>query len=256
MKVKLLPSNCSDPERLQPLTTYLVNGAVAIDGGSLGYSLGLEQQQHIKGVVITHSHSDHTASLPIFVSEIFPFLQEPVPVYGTPEVLDGLRTHVFNDLIWPDFHNIALLNGNGPGLVYHEIAPGVPFELAGLRITPVRTNHIVPTVGMVVEDEHAAVVFTSDTYHTEEIWEVANRLENLRAIYVDVSYPNEMEKLAEVSKHLTPQGLDKELGKLNQQVPVIAVHLKPQFHQKVIEQLGQLNRPNVSAVRIGHEYVW
>jgi ribonuclease BN (tRNA processing enzyme) len=256
MRVKLLPSNCSDPARLQPLTTFLVNDALAIDGGSLGYALGLDQQRLIRRVIVTHSHSDHTASLPIFIAEVFPFLQEPITVYATQETIASLREHIFNDLIWPDFHNIELLNGGGPGLRYMEIQPGVPFETDGLHVTPVWTDHTVPTVGLAIKDDHAAVIFTSDTYHTDDIWKLANRLDQLKAIFVDVSYPNEMESLAAVSKHLTPQALDEELHKLTRAVQVFAVHLKPQFRSKVIEQLKQLNRPNVSVAEIGHEYVW
>lgn len=256
MKVQLLPSNCKEPAQLQPLTTFLVNDGLAIDGGSLGYGLTLEQQRQVRCVVITHSHIDHTASLPVFIAEVFPFLKEPVLVYSTREVISSLKEHIFNDLIWPDFHQIELLDGNHMGMRYVEVEAGVPFETHGLKITPVRTNHTVPTIGLAVEDSRSAVVFTSDTYHTEEIWHLANRLEHLKAIFVDVSYPNEMETLAATSKHLTPQSLDKELRKLSRDVPVYAVHLKPQYRTVVLDQLGAIRRPKVSAAEIGHDYVW
>jgi len=238
------------------MTTFLINDVLAIDGGSLGYGLTLEQQRRVRRVVITHSHIDHTASLPVFIAEVFPFLKEPVLIYSTRDVISSLKEHIFNDLIWPDFHHIELLGGNHMGMRYVEIEAGLPFEADGLQITPVRMNHTVPTVGLAVEDSRAAVVFTSDTYHTDEIWQTANRLENLKAIYVDVSYPNEMEDLAAASKHLTPQGLEKELGKLSREVPVFAVHLKPQYRSAVVHQLRALGKPRVSIAEIGREYVW
>jgi phosphoribosyl 1,2-cyclic phosphodiesterase len=256
MRIKLLPSNCVEPARLQPLTTFLVNDKLAIDAGSLGLALQLEQQRQIHHVIITHAHSDHTASLPIFIAEVFPFLQRPVVVHGTSHVIDSVRRHIFNDSIWPDFTKIHLTNTTEPSLVYDEIVPGLPFEVEGLRITPVETNHVVPSIGLAVEDDPVAVIFTSDTYCTDEVWQLANRLEKLRAIFVDVSYPNELESLAAVSKHLTPQALDQELNKLMRPIPVYAVHLKPQFRSQVIDQLFRLNRENVSVAEIGREYAW
>lgn len=256
MRVKLLPSNCADPDKLQPLTTLLVNDRLPIDAGSIGFALPLEQQRHIRHIIITHAHSDHTASLPIFVAEVFPFLEMPVVVHGLKHTIDSLRTHIFNDSIWPDFEKISISNGAGPALVFDEIVPGVPFEVEGLRITPVLTNHIVPSVGVAVEDDRVTVIFTSDTYHTDEVWQLANRSEKLRAIFVDVSYPNELETLAAASKHLTPQALDQELTKLTRNVPIYAVHLKPQFRTQVVDELSRLNRDNVFVAEIGWEYAW
>ncbi len=254
MRIRLLPGNLTDPARLQPLTTFIINDFLAVDGGSVGIALGLEAQRALRHVVVTHAHVDHIATLPILVAEVFPFLNEPVCIYAAPEVLRSLREHVFNDAIWPDFRRITLADGSAPGLRYQEIAPPTPFHVGELRLTPVWTNHTVPTVGLAVEDAEGAVIITSDTYHTDEIWAVANRLAGLRAVFVDVSYPNEMEALARDSKHLTPAGLDVELRKLRDSVPVFAVHLKPQFRDRTVEQLAALGRPNVGVGEIGREY--
>ena len=256
MRIRLLPSNLSDPAHLQPLTSFVVNDFLAIDGGSVGVALGLEAQRALRHVVITHSHSDHIATLPIFIAEAFPFLEQPVCIYAARDVIGGLRKHVFNDKIWPDFHQIRLINGNANGLRYQEICPPVPFEIEGLRLTPVWTNHTVPTVGLAVEDGDSSVIITSDTHHTDEIWRLANQLHGLRAVFVDVSYPNEMGTLAEDSKHLTPRALDIELTKLRAVVPVFAVHLKPHFRSRTVEQLAALGRPNVSVGEIGREYLF
>ena len=256
MKIRLLPSNLSDPARLQPLTCFLINDALAIDGGSLGLALGLEAQRLVRQIIVTHSHSDHIASLPVFIAEAFPFLQEPVHIFGTREVIASLKTHVFNDEIWPDFHQINLLDGSGSGLRYVEIKPLVPFTIGDLRITAVWTNHTVPTTGLAVEGDHSAVIFTSDTYHTEDIWRLANQTDRLKAVFVDVSYPSDMESLAADSKHLTPQGLKKELAKLHKEVSIFAVHLKPQYRARVAQELHDLNLPNLFIGEINRDYVF
>jgi cAMP phosphodiesterase len=256
MKIQLLPSNVSLPYELQSLTTFLINDEVAIDGGSLGFSLGLEKQHRVHSVIVTHSHSDHMASLPVFIAEAFPFLTEPVYIYSTAQTIRCLRDHVFNDEVWPDFHQIKLLNGKGSGLHYVEIDPGKPFEVKDLRITPVWVNHTVPTIGLAIEDANSAVIFTSDTYYTEDLWKLANQIEELKAIFADVSYPNAMEDLAEDSKHYTPAALKNELGKLHRKVPVYAVHLKPQFRKKVAKELQDPQYPDIHVVEIGREYVF
>ncbi len=256
MKIRLLASHVSDPSRLQPLTTFLINDVVAIDGGSLGHALTLEEQRRVRRVIVTHTHSDHVATLPIFLAEVFPFLNQPMEIYSTRESIGCLRTHIFNDKIWPDFERIRLFDGKGASLRYTEIEHLLPFEVEGLRVTPIWTNHTVPTTGLAIEDEEAAILFTADTYHTEEIWQVANRLKNLRAIFVDVSYPNRMEKLANDSKHLTPGGLAIELRKLHKTVQVFPVHLKPQFRDQILEELRALEQPDIAAGEINREYVF
>jgi len=217
-------------------------------------ALDLEGQRRIRHAIVTHSHLDHIASLPIYISEIFTSLEEPVCIYSTREAITSLREHIFNGKIWPDFEKIRLLNGNGFGLRYIEIESTVPIQIGGLRITPVWTNHAPPTVGLAIEEDAAGVIFTSDTSHTEEIWGLANRMQNLQAVFVDVSYPNELEALASASKHLTPQGLAIEMRKLRPNVPVFAIHMKFQYRDAIIRQLQDLGRSNLFIGEVDQEY--
>ena len=256
MRVKLLPSRAGSDSQLQALTTFLVNDRVAVDGGSIGFALAPEEMRTFRHIVVTHAHSDHTASLPIFVAEVYPELDSPVIIYGLPEVVAALREFVFNDQIWPDFEKIPLGNGAGPSIEFRTLETRVIAEICGLKITPIPVNHVVPTAGLIVRDGSAGVVFTSDTYVTDEIWEAAREVEGLRAIFVDVSYPNEMEELASASKHLTPQSLASDLKKLGRDVEVYAVHIKPSHRDLVVSQLSKLSSPRVSVAEIGRVYEW
>ena len=65
MKVQLLPSNVARPYDCQTLTSFLVNDRLVIDGGSIGFSLNPQDQLGIQHFVVTHTHADHIASLPI-----------------------------------------------------------------------------------------------------------------------------------------------------------------------------------------------
>ncbi len=256
MRVKLLPSRAGSDSQLQALTTFLVNDRVAVDGGSIGFALAPEEMRAFRHIVVTHAHSDHTASLPIFVAEVYPELDSPVIIYGLPEVVAALREFVFNDQIWPNFEKIPLGNGAGPSLEFRTLETRIITEICGLKITPIPVNHVVPTAGLIVRDGGASVVFTSDTYITDEIWEAAREVEGLRAIFVDVSYPNEMEDLAAASKHLTPQSLAADLKKLGQDVEIFAVHIKPSHRDLVLSQLSELSSPPVRVAEIGRVYEW
>lgn len=241
---------------MQNLTTFLIDERLAIDGGSLGFALTPDQMSTVRHIVITHAHSDHTASLPIFVAEAFTDLDGPLTMYAIPEVISALKQFIFNDKIWPDFEKIPLMNRSEPTVRFQHLEPRRGHEIAGFMVTPIPVNHIVPTAGMIVQGDGASVVFTSDTYVTDEIWLKARQVENLKAIFVDVSYPNELAELAASSKHLTPMLLASELKKLDRDVAVYAVHIKPRNREKVLRQLEELNDPRIMAAEVGRIYEW
>ncbi|HSB12165.1 MAG TPA: 3',5'-cyclic-nucleotide phosphodiesterase [Blastocatellia bacterium] len=256
MKVRLLPSSAGRKSQLQSLTSFIVDDRLAIDGGSLGFALTPKEIGSLRHVIVTHAHSDHIASLPIYIAEAFPTLEAPILIYATSEVVSALRQFIFNDHVWPNFENIQLNNGSGPGLEFRELKPRETVNIDGINVTPIPVNHIVPTVGILVQNEVTAVLFTSDTYTTDEIWKVAAAAGPLKAIFVDISYPNERRELAEASKHLTPELLPAELKKLGRDVEVYAVHIKPTQRDMVIRELMDLGDPRVSIGEVDRVYEW
>jgi cAMP phosphodiesterase len=256
VKVKLLPSHMNADGQLQTLTTFLINENLTIDAGSIAIALSADEMSAIRHVIVTHSHNDHIACLPLFVAETFPILDSPVTIYAIEEVVSALKKHIFNDHIWPDFELIELTNGQGATIRYETLEPRKTVEISGLRVTPIPVNHVIPTCGMMLQDESSTVIFSADTYITDELWQVASQQENLKAIFVDVSYPNKLEKLAAASKHFTPQSLAADLKKLKREVDIYAVHIKPSNRHQVIEQLRALNNPRISVAEIGHVYQW
>ncbi len=254
--MRLLPSSAGRESQLQSLTSFLINDHLAIDGGSIGFALAPDEMGVIRHVVVTHAHSDHTASLPIYIAEAFTLLDGPIIIHAIEEVVSALRKFVFNDHIWPDFQKIPLMNGTGPTIEFKTLVPGVKVSIAGIDLTPIPVNHVVPTIGLIAEDEGSAVLFTSDTYTTDEIWEAAKRVERLKAVFVDVSFPNELGALAAASKHLTPELLAEDLKKLGRDVDIYAVHIKPTNRNDVVRQLGLLNNPKIVVGEINRVYQW
>ena len=256
MRIRLLPSSAGRESQLQCLTSFLIDDRIAIDGGSIGFALSPGEIGTVRHIIITHSHADHTASLPMYVAEAFNVLNDPIIIYGSNEVISTLRKHVFNDQVWPDFEKIQLSNGSGPTVEFRELRARQTLNIAGVDVTPIPVNHLVPTFGLLVQNETVAVAFTSDTYTTDEIWRAAREIDDLKAVFVDVSFPNEMGELAEASKHLTPELLVDELKKLDREVEVFAVHIKPTNRDDVIKQIAALAGSPVSIGEINRVYEW
>src|SRR5439155_26485019 len=125
------------------------------------------------------------ASLPVFLENVYRPGVPCVTVYGNEAVLDSLRRDFFNDRVWPDFIRLSELGP--PFLRLQQVRPGQTLEAGGLRVTAVAVNHTVPTLGYLFEDRAAAVAIPSDTGPTEEIWERANGLPNLKAVFLEAS---------------------------------------------------------------------
>jgi cAMP phosphodiesterase len=256
LQVQLLPTSHGDDSHAQPLTSFLINDTIALDAGSLGFALSAERLASIEHVVLTHPHLDHTASLPLAVDAAYPFLKKPIQIHGTAPTLASVRRHLFNEEVWVDFTDFPLIGTNTPCLQWIPFEPRQAFDLKGLRFTPIPVNHKVPTVGFIVESATDAVLFTSDTWTTQEIWSVGSRVGNLRAVFIECSYPDEMADLAQQALHLTPKLMSVEIAKLNRKLSVYCVHLKPALWPAILRQLAMYADQGVEPVEIGRVYSW
>ena len=258
MKIQLLPSTFDDQGRATPeqrLTCYLIDDRVTVDAGSIAIALTDAQRDSVRDIIVTHPHIDHIASLPIFIDDLFGFLEEPIRVHATEEVIGMLERDIFNWTVYPRFSELS--NDKGPVMEYVPFRVGEEFQVAHLRVTAVPVNHIVPTVGLIASDGKTTVAFSSDTYETEEFWELVNRTPHIDALLIEASFPDSMEQLAEVSRHFTPALLNKELRKMDHNgLDILAVHLKPAYRDKVVEELIALGIPKLRVMEPGHTYEW
>lgn len=253
MQVTLVPASAPGVE-IQLFTTYLVNGTLAVDAGSLGMIGPLEEMARVRHVLLTHAHLDHVASLPPFLDAVYDGSGDCVTVLGPAQALECLKTDVFNNRLYPDFLKISTFRP--PYLRMEALEPGRTVELGGLRVTAVPVNHVVPTFGYVIEDDHSAVVFPSDTGPTEEIWNVANRCANLRAVFLECTFPGALAWLAEIAHHLTPALYAQERQKVQRPARYITVHTHPKHRTAVIEELLGLSLPGVEIGVAGRTYTF
>jgi cAMP phosphodiesterase len=258
VRIQLLPSTFDGQGHAtaeQRLTCFLIDDSVAVDAGSIAIALTPDQRARIRDIIVTHPHMDHIASLPIFIDDLYPTLEEPVRIYGTQEVIDLLERDVFNWNVYPRFSELR--NDYGPVMEYVPIPIEQEFQVAHLTAIAVPVNHIVPTVGLIVSDHQATVAFSSDTAETEDFWKLVNRTPKLNALLIEASFPNSMSKLAEVSRHFTPASLNHELAKLNHNgIDILTVHIKPAYREQVISELNALKIPNLGVMEPGRIYSW
>ena len=234
------------------MTSFLLNDTVCIDAGWVSGALSLREQVKVKDVVISHSHLDHTCSLPFLIDNNFSAPGFTLRIYAIPEVIASMKNHLFNNHTWPDF--TCLPNDLTPVLKLIEVPAEQPFRVNGLTIRPVAVDHIVPTTGFIFEDKTGAVAYSSDTAPTERFWQLVNKTRNLKAVITETSFPNELQDLANVSGHMTPQTLNLELDKLEQDVPVYLYGCKPRHMKLIHRQVRALKRRRVTFLTQGKTY--
>jgi cAMP phosphodiesterase len=234
------------------MTAFLVNDSLSMDAGWVSGALSLKEQVKVKDILISHSHLDHTCTLPFLIDNNFSAPGFALRIYAIPEVIASMKNHLFNNHTWPDF--TCLPNDLTPVLKLVEVSPETPFEVNGISIRAVHVSHIVPTTGFVLEDKKGAIAFSSDTGPTERFWQVVNGVKRLKAVITETSFPNELQDLANVSGHLTPQSLDLELEKLDQDVPVYLYGGKPKYLAIIKKQVKALKRRNVRFLVQGRTY--
>ena len=86
---------------------FLLNDRLVVDAGTVGSRLYLEEQRRIRVVLLTHLHFDHIRELPTLADNLVGEIDEPVIIAAIPEVLDGLRRHIFNGVGLSRFFPVA-----------------------------------------------------------------------------------------------------------------------------------------------------
>lgn len=233
------------------MTGFLINGKLLIDAGTITSALTLEEQGNIDYILITHAHLDHIRDITLLVDNIYHLHRtNPLLIFSTPAIIGSLRTHLFNGVIWPDFSSIP--DCANPVMQFKPIVPGDKIRMDTLDVTAIKVDHTVETVGYIVESEKGSVIFMGDTGPTDEIWHVANRLNDLQAIFIETSLPDSMSELAHASGHLTPSALEGELMKLRNHKPDIYLyHMKIHLYESIKHEIALLNNMRLHILQDG-----
>ena len=117
--------------------------------------------ERLRGLIITHFHPDHVFGLPILLMNIWLLGRtDPLPVHGLQDALE--RFEVLMDLFrwqeWPGLFPV-------PCRTVTEEVGALVLEDEEFRITGAPVKHLMPTLGLRIENKRSGVVvaYSSDT---------------------------------------------------------------------------------------------
>jgi cAMP phosphodiesterase len=239
MKLEVL--GCAGGEGIgRRATSFLINDCLLIDAGSVVTSLTLERQTKISHALITHAHLDHIKDLGFIADNTFEIRSSPLQIIADVSVIEALRTHYFNWVIWPDFSKLP-----SPEAAVVDFVPcEKSIQLDRLNIEFIEVNHPGGGYGFLIEEPSSdcSILISGDTGDTSHIWQRAQTCKNLKAIFADTAFPDDKQELARLSGHMTPAQLLKKLTEYQlAHHQIYCYHLKPAYHERVLADIETLN---------------
>ncbi len=160
-----------------------------------------------------------------------------------------------NNEVWPDFTKINRPNGKKV------------FELNALdeakenRIDDFRSGWPACAIpcrrwASSSHRDGSSSAYSADTGSTEEFGTWSAMLPNLRGLVVEISFPNALQKLADITGHLTPGDLVKELKKIRRplNIPIIVFGVKPEYEKEIRKEIKDLNISGLEFPKTGKVY--
>ena len=234
--IKILGASGSKAKDLNT-TSFQIYKDIVIDAGNVLNALG-DEAKDINHIFLTHSHADHITDLPFIIETFFENRETPLTIYALEETIEVLKKHSFNDVIWPDFTKIKLLRKDAFSLILKPIKLDEIIKIHNYSIKAIKANHISGACGFVIKKNHQGFVISGDTHINPHIWEEINNDEEIRSLIIECSYPDKLQELAKLTKHLTPELIANELEKLTRKnLSVFYYHLKPSYNKELLKDI-------------------
>jgi Cft2 family RNA processing exonuclease len=232
MRVRLLGVHNVESSE-ERLAGSVVDGALALDAGSLTRSLTRPEQERVRHILLSHRHYDHIRDVPALAYGTRD--AGTLHVYGLPQTLEALTSHLLNDVVYSAYHARRAADGS-PRVSLHPMAPGVRVEVAGYEVTPLPAFHTCPAVGFLVRAGDASLYYTGDTGPGFATALAAAPPDLLLA---EATYGSVFRQDALDAGHLTPALLREEIEQLIRQAGwrprVTVLHMNP-AHEAAIER--------------------
>jgi ribonuclease BN (tRNA processing enzyme) len=242
MKLRILGCAGSEsPGRNAP--AFLVDDVLLLDGGTIGAVLPEDAQNRITDVLLSHPHHDHVRGLPSFIDNLVAAgTKEPITIRGSAATLDAVQKHLFNGVIWPDFSRLPC--PEAPIIRWQPVVPLFDFQVRDYRVAAFPVKHSVPAFAYRLQCEKVSLLYTGDMGPTPELWRAVG---TVTALIIEVSFPDELEALAQRTGHLTASLLAKELALLPRlPVRIFICHLKPVYEEQIRREIAALKIPGLS----------
>ncbi|WP_066271702.1 3',5'-cyclic-nucleotide phosphodiesterase [Hydrogenophaga palleronii] len=221
-------------------TSFLLDDDVLIDAGTGVGDLTLDEMARIDHVLLTHSHLDHVAALPLMLDSVaarrLAAGAAPLQVHALPGTIAALKVHIFNNLIWPDFS--AIPSVDAPLMRFVSISVGEVLHVGGKAVEVLPAVHTVPAVGFAAASASGHWVFSGDTGRNPAFWQRINQLP-VAQLVIETAFSTREHALAQRSLHLDPGTLADELAQIapGRQYPIYITHTKPAETGQIMEEI-------------------
>ena len=254
MKVRVL--GCSGAIAKDCRTTsFLIDGEVLVDAGTGVGDLTLDEMRNVDDVLLTHSHLDHVAALPLMVDAVASLRKAPLRIHALPGTIEALKTHIFNDVIWPDFSRIPSMDA--PFIRFHPIRIGQTLQLRRKLVEVLPAVHTVPAAGFAVTAGNGCWIFSGDTERNAAFWKRINQL-NVAMLVIETAFSNREKDLARRSLHLSPASLAEELDSIakDKRYPIYITHTKPAETELIMEEIQRFDQTQPFGPNVTHDIRW
>lgn len=236
-------------------TSFLVDHDVLVDAGTGVGDLSLDEMQGIDHVLLTHSHLDHVAALPLMLDAVASMRAAPVQVHALAGTIAALKAHVFNNVIWPDFSRIP--TPEAPFMSFREVQVGQVVQIGGKHVEVLPAVHTVPAVGYAVASGQGSWVFTGDTERNPAFWRRLNQMD-VAALVIETAFSNREKDLARRSLHLSPLALAEELDCIDKakRFPIYVTHTKPAETELIMAEIQRFDQTQPFGPNVVHDIRW
>jgi cAMP phosphodiesterase len=215
----------------------------------------LEEMLNINDVLLTHSHLDHVAALPLMVDSVASKRTTPLKVHALAGTIAALKTHLFNNVIWPDFSAIPTVQA--PFITFHEIRVGEVLRFRDKNIEVLPAIHTVPAAGFAVTADKSSWIYTGDTERNPALWKRVNQL-SVAMLVIETAFSNRERDLARRSLHLSPDSLASELDCITKgkQFPIYITHTKPAETELIMAEIQRFDQTQPFGPNVMHDIRW
>lgn len=241
MKLRVLGAHNVESRHTR-MAGYLIDGALALDAGSLTRALTPDEQRGIRAIILSHRHFDHVKDLPPFGIAVRGE-GAPVNVYGIADTIAAVQDTLMSGRLFPDFTRSP--SPEAPTFRMQAVDFYEPFDVLGYTATAIPVPHSVPAAGFLLETDEVSLFYTGDAGRgVSAAWErIAPDV-----LLTEVTFGNANEAAARASGHLTPNLLMGALGEFRQlhgRTPQVLVsHINPPWEAAVRAELAEITRAN------------
>jgi Cft2 family RNA processing exonuclease len=233
------------------LVSFLIDGVLAVDAGSLVSELTFPEQKKIKAILLSHGHYDHIRAVPAFA---FNNSDRTTRVIATPQTLEILSSHLIDGVVYPQFTSAASFLQKATV----KLVPLEPFKrrnIEGYEIMAVPVEHPLDGVGLeITSGDGKTLFYTGDT--GPGLFSVWAKI-SPQLLITDLTWPNSLANSAKDAGHLCPEMLKEELTEFrraNGYLPkVVAIHLSPQHEPEIEREVREVAKLLGTSIDIAHE---